>query len=67
MMPKIMHIMASTGLEIVMPTFFKLFSTTSVKLFHAPIYSSLIDVSFKIFKLFEIGETRFILSIEIYI
>jgi len=33
-MPKIMHKMASTGFETVMPIFFKPFSTTSVNLFH---------------------------------
>ena len=37
-MPKIMHKMARTGLEIVIPIFFNPFSTASVKYVHASMY-----------------------------
>jgi hypothetical protein len=39
-MPKIMHIMARTGLEIVMPIFLSPFSTASAKFVSSLLYAS---------------------------
>jgi hypothetical protein len=52
-MPKIMHKMARTGLEIVIPIFLSPFSTISVKRVHLPTYGLRLHRQPSIFKAFD--------------